>query len=712
MNGANQGGFIDTLLECLVFIAKTKGTPFSAETLTAGLPLSQHRLTPQIFPRAAERAGLRARVVQRPLHKIHRLLLPAILILKNSEACLLLSCDPVNDRCEIMNPEAGESSQQCSYQALEEMYGGYAIFVQSAYNFHHTKNDTLIKQRNDHWFWGTLWQYKSYYYQVAAAALFVNIFAVVTSLYSMNIYDRVLPNNAFDTLWVLSIGVLIVLIFDLILRSLRHYLISISAQKADTILASQIFRQILNLRMTVKPNSAGAFANSIHSYEALRDFFTSATVATLVDIPFALLFLVMIYAIGSWLVCVTLVAIPATLLASYLCELPTRKAIQRAHIANTRKHGLLIETLSNLETVKTQSGESRLQSLWEQCVGISSKANLHAQHYAGLASHLINFVTQINSVCNVILGVYLISEGHISMGALIACNFLSMRVLVPLSQISSMVTRYQKSKIGLEALDKIMAHPVERPDNVRFLHRPQFKGRINFLNVSFSYPNQSLHALNQVSFQINAGERVGIIGRIGSGKSTIFKLLLNLYPVEKGSSIRLDETDLSQIDPAQLRRNIGYIAQDLSLFAGTVRDNITMTVPWASDASILRAAQLSGVETFIQKHPLGYDMPIGERGEGISSGQRQAIMLARALLADPPILLFDEPTSHMDNTSEQLFMRHCQMILPEKTLLLITHKSSMLALVDRVIVIDEGRIIADGPKEKVLASFLQTKGKA
>lgn len=693
----------DPLLDCLIILTQLHGRSYSRQALTAGLPLLANRLTPSLFIRAGQRAGLSSRILTRPLNKISSMVLPVVLLLNEGNACLLTKIDEETMQCEVIFPEAGSGSAQVTLAKLAESYSGYAIFVKPTPKFEKRADEQRLEKPTS-WFWGTFLRYKQDYIQIVLASLVTNLFAIAGSLFTMNVYDRVVPNNAFETLWALAIGIMVVYIFDLVLKMLRGYLIDISGKKADTVLAGLIFQQSLGLRMDVKPVSAGGFFNNLNGYESIRDFFTSATLVGLVDLPFLFLFIWLTWVIGGAIVLIPLLAIPLIVGSAYLLEIPMRKATETGYLGSTQKQALLVEAISGLETIKSLCAESQVQRKWETYVSVMARAGLTSRFYSSLIINLAMYLIQMVNVATIIAGVYLISKGELSMGGLIACTILSGRALAPLTQIAGIISRYQQTKLGLQSLNNIMGLPVERSEKSVFLHRPEIKGKIEFINVSFTYPRQKMGALKGVSFNIEAGERVGIIGRVGSGKSTSQKLILSLYNIQEGS-IRIDGTDLAQIDPADLRRNIGYVGQDNLLFYGSVRDNITYGTPWADDVTILQAAKLAGVDNFVRLHPEGYDMLVGERGEALSGGQRQAIAIARALLTNPPILMMDEPTSAMDSTSEREFIHMMQSYSRNKTLILATHKRTLLELVDRIIIMDGGKIIADGPREKVLEAL-------
>ncbi len=689
----------DPLLECLVMLTQIKNRPFSAESLSAGLPIAD-KLTPELFIRAASRAGLNAKLLKRDIPTMANALLPAVLILREGQAVILLRRLP-DKRYLIVVPEAGIGEQEISEEDLIQDYSGYALFVQREFDFEKRAEEEQVVTRKHNWFWGTLWAFKQYYTQVIMASMLVNLFALASPFFIMAVYDRVVPNNATETLWVLAIGILVIIGFDFIMRTLRGFLIDLAGKKVDAILASTLFEQVLGIRMSSQAQSAGVRASHIRDFENIRDFFTSASMTALVDLPFVLLFLVVIGLIGGILVLVPLIAIPIVVGAAWLLSIPMNREVARSFVGGAQKNAIVIEALHNLEVVKSSIAEGSLLKRWEQYVGITAKAGMASRFYSTLALNFCATVTYLVTVVMVILGVYEIEAKYLTVGALVACTLLVGRVMAPLSQVTGLLTRFQLTKCSLKALNDVMESPLDRPKNQQFLHRNKFEGDIEFEDVSFRYPGQPIALYQNLSFKIKAGEKVGIIGSMGAGKTTLVKLLLGFFQPTSGA-IRLDGTDISQIDPADLRRYIGYVGQEPKLFFGTVRENIAMKAPWADDAEILRCAKLSGTDRFVHKHPAGYDMPIGESAKGISGGQAQAITVARALLNNPSLLLFDEPTSCMDNSAENIFLSNMQGYAKDKTVILVTHKMTMLSLVDRLIVLQNGKIVADGPKEQVL----------
>ena len=691
----------DPLLKSLVLLTRFFNHPYSEETLCAGLPLVDSRLTPELFVRAAERAGLTAKIARRPLERLSPLVLPAVLLLENAQACILKSFKP-DGRCEIVDPDTGGTTE-VALEELRKQYSGHLILVRQQLQFDSRTEHSAVP-RVEHWFWGVVRQAWPIYGEVLVGSFLINVFALVMPLFIMNVYDRVVPNDTTETLWAMAAGVLIVLLFDFGMRMLRSYLVDIAGKRIDVILSATIFEKAMGIRMEARPASVGSFASNIHEFESFREFITSATITALVDLPFVVLFIAVIFWIGGYLGFVLVLAVPVIILVGLILQRQLGEIIQQTFRHSAQKQGLLIESLSSVETVKSISGEGVLQRKWEQIVGTVARLGIRARTLSSAIVNVSLTVQQLTSVAVVVLGVYLIAERELTVGALVACTILTSRALAPLGQVAGLMTRYHQSAAALRTLHNVMQLPIERPVNKSFVHRPHVRGDIEFRNVTFAYPNQKTPALSNVSFRVAAGERVGLIGRIGSGKSTIEKLVLGLYKPTSGS-ILIDGVDVNQIDPATLRRNIGYVPQDVVLFYGSVKENIMFAAPYADDAALLRAAEIAGVTEFVHPSAQGFDLHIGERGEGLSGGQRQTVAIARALLLDPPVMIMDEPTNALDNRSEENFKAKLDKALAGKTFLLVTHRASLLTLAPRLIVLDNGKIVADGPKEQVMQAL-------
>ena len=560
--------------------------------------------------------------------------------------------------------------------------------------------------RAGHWFWSVMAENRALYRDVLLAALVINVFALALPLFSMNVYDRVVPNNAIETLWALAIGVMIVICSDFVLRMLRGYFVDLAGSRADVKLSAVIMEKVLGLRMEARPDSAGSFASNLRAFESVRDFISSATVTAFIDLPFALLFVIVIGWIGWPMVIPFVVGITLLLLYSLTVQRRMHALAETTYRASAQRNATLVEGLVGMETVKAMGAEAVIQGKWEKSAALVASVGARLRLLAATSSNGALWVQQMVSLSTVIIGVYLISEGELTMGGLIACYLLSSRAMAPIGQVAGLLVQYHSAATAFESLEELMQRPVERPQDKRFLSRPLLRGDIEFRNVSFAYGEGEMPALREVSFTIRTGERVGILGRVGSGKTTLEKLILGLYQ-PTGGAVLVDGIDLRQLDPAELRRNIGYVPQDVTLFYGSLRDNIVIGMPEAGDDKVLRAARIAGIADFVDAHPHGYGMLVGERGESLSGGQRQGVAIARALVADPPILLLDEPSASMDHASEEALKQQLRAHGAGKTLIVITHRTSLLDLVDRIIVIDAGRIVADGPKAQVVDALRQ-----
>lgn len=692
----------DPLLACLVEVTRFYGRPFTGDSLKANLPLHSAGMTPTEFIRAADRVSYSSRVVRRGLDQINNLVLPAVLLLKNRGACLLVSLE--GDKAQVILPESGEGTESISLSELNELYIGHAIYIKPV--FKHSKQKDQKEQKHfGHWFWGTLRKFTATYSQVAFATIFVNILAIAASLFTLTVYDRIIPNvqnpSAFSTLKMLLFGMIILVIFDFILKILRGHFVDNAGKRADILLSARLFEHLLSLKMSSRPDSTGGFANKMREYDSLREFFTSATMIALIDLPFIFIFLIVIYFIGHEIVYAPIVAIPLVIILGLIIQYPLRKQIEKTQQDAHQKQGILVETIQGLETIKALGSEGLLQREWEKFVGQSAKSAQRTRFLSLLSVNSTMAIQQLLTVSVVTIGVFLVEQNKIQMGAIIACSILVGRTMAPISQIAGLLQRLNQSMNSLKSLNEVMKLPTERPEGREFLSRPVSQGRIEFKNVTFSYPDAAVPALNNVSFRIEPGERVAFLGSIGSGKSTVAKLLIGLYEPAEGS-VLIDGTDVRQMDPADIRKGVGSVLQDVFLFHGTIRENIAMGAPYADDAMIIKAARMAGADEFISQHPHGYGMQIGEKGSNLSGGQRQVIALSRALLTNPPILMMDEPTSMMDMTSERQFVSRLKRSFKDKTLLIISHRPSIFQAVDRLIVIGQGEIRMDGPRDKVL----------
>ncbi|QMV16074.1 type I secretion system permease/ATPase [Vibrio spartinae] len=695
----------DTLLNSLIYISRYYGLANSPEALVNGLPLSDGRLTPFLFPRAAERAGLVAKENRAKLSEIPRLIFPVVLLLKGGESCVLLSLNEEQQEAEVITESSGMVPISYSLQDLEERYIGRYFMVKKQFSYDE-RSPEVLKTNQGHWFWSTLWQSKKIYRDVLIASLLINAFAIAAPMFSRLVYDKVVPNLAFETLWVLSSGIVCIFLFDITLKMLRSYFIDVAGKKSDILISSKLYSKVLGIRMENRPPSVGAFARHLQEFESIREFFTSATISSLIDLPFAFLFLFLIWLMSGPLVIVPIVGVVILACYSYLIQGKLKVAIEEGSRLASQKYANLIESLSGLETVKLFGAQSQFQYRWEEAVAHMANWNIKSRKITNGIQNAAGFVQQVSNIGMIIVGVYLISEGDLTMGGMIAATMLSSRAIAPMIQLSLLSTRYTQAKSAFTLIEGIMAMPEEQEEGKRYIHRPIFKGKIELDNVTFHYPGSATASIRDVSITINPGEKVAIIGRVGSGKTTLERLIMGLYKPTEGH-LRIDDTNISQLHHIDIRRNIGCTPQDSLLFFGTIRENITLGRPLVDDRDVLDAANRAGVTMFTQQDAAGMERQVGEGGQLLSGGQKQAVAIARALLGRPPVLLMDEPTSAMDNRSEMHVKHQFKQLTPNETLILITHKTSMLDIVDRIIVMEKGYVIADGAKEEVLNNLRQ-----
>jgi ATP-binding cassette subfamily C protein LapB len=692
----------DPLADSLLFLAAHHGRALSRAALLAGLPISDGKLPVRLYERAAQRAGLEAEVIKRPIADIPALVLPAVLVMRDSSTRILTEIDHRKGSAKVVDPSAGGQPQTQSLSAIDTDYLGYAFLVRPA-----LLADTRTMAAGDvprpHWFWSVVSRFWSNYSHIAIAAFLVNVLALAYPLFIMSVYDRVVPNGAIPSLVALAVGMLLAIVFDFVLRTVRSRIIDMTGKKIDVVLAANIFEHVLAIKMAKRPTSVGVLANQLRDFDSVRDFFTSGTVISATDLLFALLFVGVLFMIAGPLAFVPLLMLPIMIVAGIALQFPLDRAMRRLQAESAARHGVLIESLSGIETVRATGAEARMQTAWEKSVAAAARSSEDVHFWASLTLTITNSASQLTTLLMVVIGVFLILDGKLSVGALVAASMLAGRVLAPISGIASVITKATQTTLAMKAIDRIMSLERERPPERTYVARKIDEGSIAFENVTFRYPNSNENALEKISFKIRAGERVGIIGRIGSGKTTVGRLTVGFYDPMEGR-ILVDGVDVRQYDPADLRAGIGFVLQDTDLFYGRLRDNITLGKPAATDEDVLAAARLSGVESFIAGHPMGYDMPIAEGGRSLSGGQKQAIGLTRILIRRPKVLFLDEPTAHFDMRSEAEFLERLKALADGKmTIIVSTHRLSLLSLVDRLLLFDKGRLVADGPRDKVLA---------
>lgn len=691
----------DALLDCLLEICRLHGQHATRASLSAGLPLVNGRLTLALAERAAARAGMATKLQRGALAEIDAATLPVVLLLKDDKACVLLGRE--DDRNRVLLPETGQGTVLLDDAELAARHTGLVLYVRPHFRFD-KRTEAHVEPIQGHWFWSTLLAQRHVYKDILWAAALVNVFALAFPMFSMNVYDRVVPNAAIETLWALAIGVLLILGSDLLMRKLRSRFVDEASARIDVKISATLMERVLGMRLEKRPESVGSFSQNLRGFEQVRDVIASSTVTALIDLPFALLFLFVIAWISPWLLIPVVVCIGATLTYGWIVQKKLHALAETTYRASAMRNSTLVEALTGIETIKSQGAESLIQARWERTNVHLAATNVKMRSLSSGSIYVTTTMSQLLTVVLVVVGVYLIGDRALTMGGLIAVNMLAGRAMAPAGQIVGLLMQYQGARTALAGLERIMATDVERPKDASFVERRDLEGGIEFRNVEFHYPNRDVKALDGVSFKIKPGEKVALIGRVGSGKSTIQRLAMGLYQ-PTGGAVLVDGIDLRQVDPADLRRNMGYVSQDVLLFYGSLRDNIAFGMPYADDGAVVAAAGVAGLIDTINRHPHGFDMNVGERGEALSGGQRQSVGIARAVLHNAPMLLLDEPTSAMDYSSEAAITQRLMAFANNKTVVLVTHRTSLLTMVDRVIVIDGGKVVADGPRDRIMEAL-------
>ncbi|WP_207301110.1 type I secretion system permease/ATPase [Aquabacterium lacunae] len=701
----------DPLLGALLWLCRHHGQERSAVSLLA-LTSATLPLTPPKAVQLMQEAGFHAAVIQRAPERMLGLLFPLVLLLRSGDVCIVTrrleaSGRRGQDRYEVIMP--GEShTVEASLQDIQAEYSGYALVASPRVSDAAADDDGVPLDPDRHWLWGTLRRFAPYYRSAMVAALLSNVLMLVVGLFSSVVFDRVIPHKAMVTLWSLAIGTAVAIGFDLLARQLRSHLIDQAGKKADLILGNVLFRQALSIRLEHRPPSAGGFAHELGQIEIIRDFSTSATMAVLTDLPFVLLFVAMTFFIAGPLGWVLVLTVPLVLGLSWAGQ----KMLARLSSANLKQNaqlqGVLVEAMDGLEDIRAAGAQGHFLQRYEESNSAQAVSSLKSRALTSWVNNFAGVAQQLVTVVMLVWGVHLVHDGVISAGAVITAVMFGARAIAPLSSVVSLATRYQGAKAALRMLDRIMKLPLDRQPDRQYLPRHKVRGQMALREVGFSYPAQGAeHApavLKDLNLQIQPGQRVAVLGKMGSGKSTILRLLGGLYQPTEGL-VEVDGIDLRQIDPVDFRSHVGFMSQEPKLFAGSLRDNIVLDRAHADVRALVPILQLTGLDKVAAAHPLGLDMPVGEGGCLLSGGQRQLVALARCLITRPQVLLLDEPTSAMDAQAEALFVKHLKAVAEGKTLVVVTHRPALLEVVDLVAVVEQGRLLAFGPKGQVMAAL-------
>lgn len=697
----------DILGQALIDVARHYGKPSTIAAVTAGLPLVGGRLPLQYVDEAAERAGLLTEETGLPLEQLPEAAFPVLLLYEDHSLHIIWSIDKGGRGAKAVTlslPGAGAGQfETLTLDAVRKLAPKRVIrlkpLAKTAYN---PESDAGIAPKN--WFLPAFRSSWSIYGEAIAATFAINILALSMPLFTMNVYDRVLPNAAIETLWALAIGVCLATVFDFVIKALRARFVDVAGRRADVLLANMIFGRLLGAKMALRPTSTGVRVNTLREFETLREFFNSLTLTALGDLPFLFFFIGIIAVVGGPLALIPLAAIPIILAIGWATQRLLGRLLEESFKETGQKTAVLVEMLSGLDTLKAANAESYAAGKWEQIVAENIRVTHKIRHVSTLGQLSIQATQGLTQILIVVFGFFLLVDGKLTMGALIASTMLTGRALQPLGQLAGIISRLHQARIAYRSLTEIVNAPQEAPAGKALVENAAPLGRIEFDNVTFSYDAHAAPALKGVSFNIEPGERVAIIGGIGTGKSTALRLVQGHFSPDSGR-VLIDGIPASQINPAALRGRVGLALQHAELFQGTIRDNIAVANPGAADGVILAAAQVSGALDWVLRLPLGLQTPIGERGAGLSGGQRQSIALARALFGQPKVLLLDEPTSDMDPRTESAIVKQLGASFADSTMIIVTHRPALLELADRLIVLEGGQKLLDGPKASVMKSL-------
>jgi ATP-binding cassette subfamily C protein LapB len=698
----------DDFKSCFAAVAAYLGRPSAETVLFSGVPISNDGVEIDDIRNLAERIGLEiARFDNRDFWR-GRFDLPAIVFRADRPPIALLSETPGVDGYVTAPQDDGRTSISRTGLLGSQITAGFSFSISYANSMESMNVGLAQKIERRHWLTGTLSQFWRSYYRVALAAIFINLIAIASPIFTMNVYDRILPNKAISTLWVLSIGVGMAILFDLLLKTARAALIDHAGRTADLRISYLLFEKVLNTSLSARPASTGEYANRVTQYEFVREFFTSNTISTFIDTAFVLVFLLVIYVIAGWLAIVPAIAFVISIVVGLVAQRRIGKYVAASMNEASQRQSLLVESISTVETIKSLQAEPYLLRKWREHSKNAANTSERIKRISAATANIMQFVQQTVTVARIVCGAYAFSEGQVSTGAIIASVMLAGRAVAPLGQIAITLSRFRQAMLSLKVLNSIMSQPEDRPETVGFVNRPIRTGAMTFKNVGFVYPGTDTEVLSGLNFSVKPGERIGVIGRIGSGKTTLGRLIGRLFLPTSGEFL-IDGIDVRQYHPSEVRAAVGIVAQAGDLFSGTIKDNLLMARPEATDDEIIAAARAAGVDEFVSRHPRGYDMNVGERGTNLSGGQRQAVAIARLLLTRPKIVFLDEPSGSMDLASERQLIKQLKQAFDETTTLIIsTHRYSMLEIVDRLIVVEQGRIVADGPKEEVIRALQKT----
>lgn len=702
MNATPQGtpAGADPLLGCVALASHLLGLPVHVSALRVGFAVDDNGHVPAAsMPDLARRHGLMAAWSRTKPSAIPGYVLPVVVPLQDGRACVLRAIE--QGQAQILSPETGQQELVMPLADLDAMASGEVLVVKRPPE-RADQTLTPMKGAAFDWFWGTLWRFRHFYVESMLATVAANILALASIFFTMNVYDRVVPSQAYASLWTLAIGTTVAIALEFVMRWLKARLVDLGGKRADLAINATLLREIMSIRLEHRPQSIGIFASSMKDFEALRDFFSSASLVVLADLPFVVLFVLLIAVVGGPLAWVPALAIPVALLLAWWVQKPLMLAMRDNMKEAGDKQSVLVEAVLNLELLKAHNAEGYLQRRWEQSNLAGADSYRRIRALSNVITGFIGTLSQLCTVAMVVWGVYLIHANVLTLGGLIACVILLGRAISPLGSVMGLASRFQQARTSLETLDGLIKRPRDREAGKRYVVPEKIDGKLDALDLEFAYPGESrMPVLRRLNLSVAPGTHLALLGRVGSGKSTLIRLMAGLYE-PLGGSVRVDGIDLRQLDPVELRSRVGYVSQDPQLFMGTLRENLILSDSWISDAKIVQVLQALDLYNMVAAHPKGLDMPLTEGGGGLSGGQRQLVTVARLMLRDPAIVFMDEPTAHMDQNTEARVIAVLGQWLRGRTLLLSTHRTQLLEWVDHIAVIDAGQCIAEGPRNDML----------
>ncbi|MCL6233257.1 MULTISPECIES: type I secretion system permease/ATPase [Acinetobacter] len=694
-------------LQAVLNIAKHYRIEPSEERIRLQLDWDQHKNADELVAVMARQIGLSVRKNKYDINLLNPWRLPVLVEFISGEVGVVERIDVDGNASVQLSGDEG-LSQVFSIERLS--HGVRNIYIlRPESSVPDARVDEYIKPFEKNWFWSIVLKDWKRYIDIMFASLMANILALATILFSMNVYDRVIPSQSVPTLWVLAGGVLIAAIFEFALRVSRIYLSDIIGKRADLKISDRVFGHALRIKNSERSKSTGTFISQIRELEGVREMVTSTTVTAIADLPFFFLFLFIFWLIGGNLFWVMLLVVPLMIIPGILAQKPLAKLAQMGMRESSIRNALLVESVQGMEDIKLLRAESRFQNQWNHMNEVSADVSMRQRKIVGLMSAWTQKIQGLTFAIVVLVGCFAVMKGEMTTGALVACSILSSRMLAPISALAGVLGRLQQAKVAKAGLDELMKKPVDQPDYSHLIHRPSINGHYELNGVSFKYGEDDPRpSLLIPKLEIKAGEKIAILGRNGAGKSTLLQLLSGMQTPVQGK-VKLDGIELSLIDPADVRRDMGLLNQNAQLFYGTIRENLTLGAPLATDEQLIEVLKITGAIHFVQEKKEGLDHIILEGGVGFSGGQRQALLLARLLIRQPNILLLDEPTAAIDDVSEKQLIDHLKGYLQNRTMVVATHRRAVLELVDRIIVVNEGKIVMDGPRDQILNQNAQKK---